>query len=107
MQECRIDQQIKEEEIPEVCQLIGHHRRHFKTEGSYKRIILNRQGTLKTDEKLMSLKILMICVIQTVIKSIIVLVARFGAQFIKIIDFNSVYYFTVNILSSFFNIKFL
>ena len=66
MQECRIDQQIKEEEIPEVYQLIGHHRRHFKTEGSYKRIILNRQGTLKTDQKLISLKIVMICVIQTV-----------------------------------------
>ena len=49
----------------------------------------------------------MIRVIQTVIKSIIFLVARFGAQFIKIIDFNSFCYFTVNIEAVFVIKKYL
>ena len=51
LRECKIDRPIKGEEILEVYQLIGHHRRHFKIEEHYSQITLNRPGTNWTEIK--------------------------------------------------------
>ena len=46
MRGCKIDRQIKEDEILEVYQLIGHRKRHFKIAENYSQITSNKQGKI-------------------------------------------------------------